>query len=225
MTGILSFKVALCLSYLRILPKFWTFYRRVIIFVLISCVLEHIGAILVLLLQCLPVRKFWERDYPGHCLPDDPAFHILAGFTIAYDFVIMLLPMPILYSLQISTQRKIALIGVFSLGIFTTFCSIMRIVNIENGSYDYQTMVVVWACIEVMVGVCFSPDTRHLHADRAGHDCLPSNPYPTDQARQGEDVQILVHERQSYHRNDSTENQQQARKPTDEHKGQLERQR
>jgi len=62
--------------------------------------------------------------------------------------------MPILYNLQINVRRKVALIGIFSLGLFTTICSIMRMAQISVSSYGgNQTLLIVWACVEMNVGV------------------------------------------------------------------------
>lgn len=51
-------------------------------------------------------------------------------------------------------RRKIALIGVFVLGLFTTVCSIMRLVQIRTISKNgNSTMLVLWGTIEMNVGV------------------------------------------------------------------------
>lgn len=56
MAGITGFKVALCLSYLRILNKSNKAYRKFVWVVLITCVLSHLGGTLVLIFQCKPVH-------------------------------------------------------------------------------------------------------------------------------------------------------------------------
>jgi hypothetical protein len=55
MIGILGFKIALCLAYLRILSYGQRAYRYAVWFVLVACVLGHIGGTLVLIFQCKPV--------------------------------------------------------------------------------------------------------------------------------------------------------------------------
>lgn len=88
------------------------------------------------------------------CLPNDTTFYALSGVTIFFDCVIFLLPIPVLLQLQINTRRKIALIGVFTLGIFTTVCSIMRMVQIITiAKTGNSTMLVLWGTIEMNVGV------------------------------------------------------------------------
>lgn len=53
--GILGFKVALCLTYLRILSFGQRAYRFIVWFVLTMCVLGHGAGTLVLIFQCQPV--------------------------------------------------------------------------------------------------------------------------------------------------------------------------
>lgn len=90
----------------------------------------------------------------GTCLPNDKTFYTLAGVTIFYDCVIFLLPIPILMQLQINNRRKVALIGMFVLGLFTTICSIMRLIQIITiAKTGNSTMLVLWGTIEMNVGV------------------------------------------------------------------------
>jgi hypothetical protein len=56
--------------------------------------------------------------------------------------------------LQINNRRKAALIGMFVLGLFTTICSIMRMVQIITiAKTGNSTMLVLWGTIEMNVGV------------------------------------------------------------------------
>lgn len=70
------------------------------------------------------------------------------------DIVVALLPLPVLIKLEIKLGKKLGLISIFILGLFTTLCSIMRYTQIEritkNGD---STMLVLWGTIEFNVGV------------------------------------------------------------------------
>jgi hypothetical protein len=57
MMGILGFKIALCLGYLRILSRGQRLYRLTVWIVLGACVLGHLAGTLVLILNCNPVRS------------------------------------------------------------------------------------------------------------------------------------------------------------------------
>ncbi|KAH8807846.1 integral membrane protein [Xylogone sp. PMI_703] len=152
--GILAFKVSLCLSYLRIVTSSTRTYRRVVYLVLITCIAGHIAGILVLIFLCSPVEKSWKPLIPGHCIPNANSVYGLGAISIFYDIVILLLPIPMLVSLQINMRKRVGLVGIFCLGIFTTFCSIMRLAQIKSilATGD-QTGLVLWATIEMNVGI------------------------------------------------------------------------
>ncbi|RFU26576.1 hypothetical protein B7463_g9767, partial [Scytalidium lignicola] len=155
MAGILSFKVALCLGYLRILSTGQHAYRVVVWITLVTCVLAHLAGTLVLIFNCSPVKKSWRPLTPGTCLPFGPTNYGLASTTIVFDVIIFFLPIPFLYALRMDNRRKYGIIGVFLLGLFTTICSIMRTVQIPVIAYGdgNSTMLVLWGNIEMNIGI------------------------------------------------------------------------
>ncbi|KAI9843364.1 MAG: hypothetical protein M1838_002653 [Thelocarpon superellum] len=154
MIGITGFKVALCLAYLRIVNRDNRYYRPLIWTIMITCVLGHLGGTLVLIFQCRPVEKNWHPLVPGSCLPNAVTFYVLAAITIFFDCIIFTLPIPLLARVQINMRRKVALIGVFVLGLFTTVCSVMRMVQIRQITKDgNSTGLVLWGTIEMNVGI------------------------------------------------------------------------
>ncbi|KAI9865641.1 MAG: hypothetical protein M1813_002099 [Trichoglossum hirsutum] len=77
-----------------------------------------------------------------------------AAVTILFDVIIFSIPVPILAKIQIKPRRKYALMGVFLLGLFTTVCSILRMVQIIRISRDgNSTGLVLWGTIEMNVGI------------------------------------------------------------------------
>ena len=80
----------------------------------------------------------------------------MIGMTIFFDLCIFLLPIPLLVGVQMKARRKYALIGVFLLGLFTTVCSVLRMIQIIRISKDgNSTGLVLWGTIEMNVGVSF----------------------------------------------------------------------
>lgn len=114
-------------------------------------------------------RKVSRQCHHGKCfsptaqyqrLTTSDQFYVLAANTILCDVIIILLPIPLLLRIKINNRKKIGLICVFTLGLFTTVCSIMRMVQIEiiakNGN---STNLVLWGTVELNVGVSQSPQT------------------------------------------------------------------
>lgn len=156
MVGILGFKVALCWAYLRILkaspnPR----YKILILVVMAGAIIGHLAGTLILIFQCRPVQKSWQPQTKGKCMPNDATFYGLAAVTIFFDVIIFFLPIPLLLKLNINLKKKIALCCVFLLGLLTTVCSVMRMVQILTiARTGNSTMLVLWGVIELNVGVC-----------------------------------------------------------------------
>ncbi|KAG5969863.1 hypothetical protein E4U58_001014 [Claviceps cyperi] len=153
--GISFFKIALLISYLQLLQGTDHRSYRLVIWGTIAVVfLAHLGCTLSLILACSPVEKSWKPWVPGTCLKPGPSFTGYAVVTIVSDVVVAVLPIPVLLKLSVPLGKKVGLIGIFMLGLFTTLCSILRYVQIDriqNGDGN-STMLVLWGTIEFNVG-------------------------------------------------------------------------
>lgn len=65
---------------------------------------------------CRPVQKSWLPETPGECGNSILMYIVLASTDLTIDVIILLLPMPVLWGLQLPTPKKIALTFVFGLG-------------------------------------------------------------------------------------------------------------
>lgn len=167
MFGILGFKVALCIAYLRILRRTTTnkLYKYLIWTVMVTCILGHVIGTLVLIFQCQPVQKSWLPLTNGTCLSNNTTFYALAGVTIFFDIVIFFLPIPLLLNLNMELAKKLILCGVFLLGLLTTVCSILRLVQIGAiATTGNSTMLVLWGVIELNVGVSITSTIPHTES-------------------------------------------------------------
>ena len=171
MMGVLGFKVALCIAYLRIMrTTSFPRYKATVWTVMLWCIISHLIGTLILIFQCSPVRKSWLPRTPGTCLPNGATFYGLAAITIIFDVVIFFLPIPLLISLNIANKKKVALICVFLLGLLTTICSCLRMSQISIISKTgNSTMLVLWGVIELNTGVSHSTAVRkHFRTYPAG---------------------------------------------------------
>ncbi|KAJ6078796.1 hypothetical protein N7467_008549 [Penicillium canescens] len=153
--GIAGFKASLGLSYLRLISGTSKITYRIVIWIVIAvCTLGHIAGALVLIFNCTPVRRAWNSHIEGTCLPVGATFYGLAIFTIICDVLIIVLPIPLLLSLNIKTAQKAGVVCLFLLGLFTTVCSILRLTQIHRVAFGdgNSTMLVLWGTIEFNVG-------------------------------------------------------------------------
>ena len=68
------------------------------------------------LIQCIPLNYIWDPSVKGYCLKIPLAATILAVFNVLTDIIILVMPMPMLWKMQMETKEKIQVIGMFLLG-------------------------------------------------------------------------------------------------------------
>lgn len=154
MLGITGYKVALCFAYLRFTHRAMPRFRMITWAVMAFIVVANLTSTLVLIFQCNPIAKSWKPELPGWCLANYPTWNATAAITIFCDVVTFLLPVPLFARLQIDRRRKLGLIFLFVLGLFTTICSVMRMVQIKQIAKDgNNSTLVLWGTAELNVGV------------------------------------------------------------------------
>lgn len=71
----------------------------------------------VVIFRCTPVRKAWDPEVEGHCL-DLVKLGVSAGYiNIVTDFLILILPIPMVWSLHLSSKIRLGIIAIFATGI------------------------------------------------------------------------------------------------------------
>ena len=107
--------------------------------------------------QCVPIRVLWDPTAEGHCIDASLAATLLAAFNVVTDVAILILPMPILWSMQMSVQQKLQITGMFLLGGFVCVASIYRCVVIHTLSTTDPTWqdvpTDVWTMAELGVAI------------------------------------------------------------------------
>ncbi|GAB1742842.1 hypothetical protein NU219Hw_g8549t1 [Hortaea werneckii] len=111
----------------------------------IACILTHVCI-------CLPPSRSWQiKPYPGdNCTVREPDYIVIAALNAITDIGIMLIPMPLLFKLQVPLIRKLALGGIFSLGIFVVVCTILRCYY-SLSSLENLPLALGWASRETFV--------------------------------------------------------------------------
>ena len=68
-------------------------------------------------LVCQPLEAAWNPFIPGKCLPDRFIMHIIsAAINTASDLILILLPQPVIWSLNMDWRRQVGLSAVFLVG-------------------------------------------------------------------------------------------------------------
>lgn len=105
-------RISLLLFYLRLFGLYLSVFKWMWIANVIFTVLVLIGMFLGPILICIPLSGYWE----GTCSNNWTSTIICNVANVISDFGILILPIPTVWSLQMTWQRKVALSGVFALG-------------------------------------------------------------------------------------------------------------
>ncbi|KAK0514454.1 hypothetical protein JMJ35_003071 [Cladonia borealis] len=130
-----AIKSSVLLFYLRLSP-FPTF-RTWVMAAMVACSIEGVLFISMALFQCTPVGRVWNFEIPGHCINTLGFFRAETIFNLVTNVVILLLPMPMVWHLQMALRRKLLLIGIFATGAIPCGSLIARLINIHNGELTF----------------------------------------------------------------------------------------
>lgn len=120
-SSIVVYNVAVCLTKISILLQYKrlfanTIVQRITLTALCFLAAWAVALAFLLTLICQPVAAFWDSSIPGHCLNITTVWYVMAGVNLVTDFLILILPMPVISSLQLPSRQKYMLMGVFCLG-------------------------------------------------------------------------------------------------------------
>jgi hypothetical protein len=115
------------------------------------------ASILVTIFQCRPMIRAFDKETPGTCIDTAKFWFANAGFSIATDIIILLLPMPLVWALGVPVVQKMALMGVFAIGIFATITSCLRVTTLDifakSPDNTYNVANVMWTIVEPNVAI------------------------------------------------------------------------
>ncbi|KAJ4388062.1 hypothetical protein N0V93_008667 [Gnomoniopsis smithogilvyi] len=161
-------KLSLLLQYRRIFPAPWL-QRVSLIIMIFACTWNVVQSILVSF-ACVPMSII-HPVLASKCLDSLTIWYIAAGINIVTDFIVWLLPIPLIQSLQLPLRQKGLLLMVFGLGLFTCVISIVRattlrvVVETTDPSW-YGSDGAIWSMSEVNLAILCSclPTIRYLVA-------------------------------------------------------------
>ena len=91
-------------------------FRRVAWILITTWTIYSVIGVLLVVFECSPVRKAWEPLLPGRCI-DIIHVGVASGIVnIIYDVILLILPIPMVWRLQLAKKMKIAVICIFMTG-------------------------------------------------------------------------------------------------------------
>ncbi|KAK7222799.1 hypothetical protein V2G26_010802 [Clonostachys chloroleuca] len=121
----------------------------------IWCQLTLFATVGVLIGRCRPAHSLWNFDVPGECFSPDilVAYCIYAGsFSAFVDLYLAIYPAIVLFNLQMSFKKKLALsvaLGIGSVSGIVAIYKTTRIPSLKSADFSYDTAdLVAWTVIE-----------------------------------------------------------------------------
>lgn len=162
-------KVSLVCMYLRIFSAYLPF-KLACYGALTFIILPSAAIMLVTILSCQPIQYFWDRDIPnGSCVDVAALAYANSAFAAAQDALLIVLPVFMLWSLNMSRKKKILIGSMFAVGSLGLIATIIRLRtlhvfgDLSDPTWDYVP-VVYWTTIELAAGIIAScmPAVRKL---------------------------------------------------------------
>lgn len=91
-------------------------FQRAIFIVTVFILADSLGLLLAECLYCIPAEHLWNPKVPGKCI-NRVVYTTLASCTLLVtDLVLYLMPLPVIWKLQMTMRRKLELTFIFMLG-------------------------------------------------------------------------------------------------------------
>jgi len=155
-------KASILFSYLRIFHLPDEKIRIALWVTMAINLMSGLAFMFVSMFQCQPVSLAWTRwtgETTGNCINFIYISMSHAGINIALDLGMLILPASQVWSMNLALRKKIAVMSMFSLGLFLTIVSAVRISALMEFRKDplnptvAMLPTVVWTAIELYVGV------------------------------------------------------------------------
>ncbi|KAL9943421.1 hypothetical protein ACHAQF_006870 [Verticillium nonalfalfae] len=137
----LTVKLALMLIILRV---FGSVHKKVMIgmYAFIGMIVIYYGlGIFIKIFVCWPISAYWH-GHTEKCLNQSAIITADAIISVLSDLVILLLPLPLTWSLQLPRKKRLRVIGMLCAGGVATGFSVYRLILIlKDGKSSNQTIV------------------------------------------------------------------------------------
>lgn len=133
-------KIALLSILIRIFSPYKTKVMLIYVFLGLLCI-YYIIAEVIKIRMCDPIPAYWLGDV-AKCFDQQAALIADSVISVVSDFIILVMPLPLTWSLQMSRNKKLRIMGILSAGGLATGFSLYRlVVVVRDGSSMDQTIV------------------------------------------------------------------------------------
>ncbi|KAK4208919.1 integral membrane protein [Rhypophila decipiens] len=156
--SLLLVKISITLMYRRIFVT--RIMRIVTVTTLVFLVAWGFAMEFSLAFICVPAKRFWDisANPEGFCHDFLKVFLAVAVTNMLTDFIIFLIPLPSIRTLQLPLKQKLALAFILCLGLLTCIVSIIRLQSLPAAAAAVDTTwdnteAALWSIIELTVAI------------------------------------------------------------------------
>ncbi|KAG9718780.1 hypothetical protein KCU86_g22881, partial [Aureobasidium melanogenum] len=165
-------KLSFCWTYMRIFSlssvrgtircRTWI-DRSLVACALASCIYA-LSVWLPTTVACRPLRHFWDQYTDasnGSCMHYLSMWIFTGICSAALDLIILLLPIPWIWSLQMSWTKKLSVMGILALGTLVVIAAIIRLVYMSRMMHEIDITwalgpAQIWTSLEPSLGIVSS---------------------------------------------------------------------
>jgi len=123
---------------------------------------------------CSPIKSYWDSSVKGTCLNQTQLFFADISLAILTDFVILVIPIPLTWSLRAPLGTKLRVLAFLSAGgaatAVTTYRQVLavRFMHSKDETADFAEIVIT-VLLELSIGlICSCLPTANFMAERSG---------------------------------------------------------
>ncbi|VUC32457.1 unnamed protein product [Clonostachys rosea] len=154
------FTFSISIVKLSILAFYWSLFgvekrmKIAISTITTACILWWIIFTFLAAFRCRPPTNAWKPSAPpDSCTPAPDIFLPLESTNLVLDILVLCIPVFTIGKLNLSTKKKISVIGIFLVGVSVCVASVARIVGITKN--DHAGMF-FWSCMQLGLAIVCS---------------------------------------------------------------------
>ncbi|KAF2751074.1 hypothetical protein M011DRAFT_491697 [Sporormia fimetaria CBS 119925] len=156
-------KLSLLFLYKKLMDRLPRIYKKLWIAVVIFCIISLIACIVSYFTSCDSIRETLVNGYcpgtPRTVRAQMASLYMSFAVDVLSDFMIMALPIQLVWNLQLPRGQKIAVIALFSSGFVCIVFATLRVSQIavkakQDDASPEPTWLSLWSIIETSVAVC-----------------------------------------------------------------------
>ena len=136
-------------------------FRKFTLWTIYLITLHFITTVIVTGAQCIPLSRYWNGPSDGgHCINITAFFYSTNIFTIFTDILILALPIPTLWRLQMPRKKRLGLIAIFGVGVLDTVASGIRLMSVrkfmgvaQGKGLEAAAPINTWSFVEIYLGI------------------------------------------------------------------------